>query len=148
MKKRKNCQSSIDSKPKTHIKGEIGVVLGLLIMALITVTLIIRLFGMMFYDWHDRGAYFLMYTHSHKFELLPGEQEIRNYGLGFTDQIPEYNEVILEGFEVDGYSDSLVICYVLGFPIEFKDKGVGVAGENTYFFLKQDDIFEWDESVF
>ena len=147
MFKFKKNKSTIDSKPKTHIKGEIGVVLGLLILGFVTVTLIIRLFGMIFYDWHERGNYFLMYTHSEVFRFLPEEKEVnKHYFCLGCDHKHNTTIVSLESFLMRGRSDGIVRCLSIGLPTQYKDDALLIKNDDVIVTIEKGAVFDfWEE---
>lgn len=133
MRKVRKNEEDIDNKPKTHIKGEIGVVLGILILGFVTITLIIRLFGMIFYDWHERGNYFLMHTHINVFKFLPGEQESDVCTREFLCEHIEYDysRIDMGNISITGKTDGIIRCILLGFPTKYRNNEVVVANEKA-----------------
>ena len=143
----KKNKSTIDCKPKTHIKGEIGVVLGLLILGFVTVTLIIRLFGMIFYDWHERGNYFLLFNNAQVFRLLPGEQEIdKCYWCLLCDHDPDVVIIKDDTLLINGQSDRFVGRMLVGFPVKYKNEAFMVRANDVYMTVEKGAVFDfWKE---
>ena len=92
-------------KKPIHIKGKIKVVLGLLVLGFMTVTLLIRLYGMSTYDWYERGNYFMMSTHKYLYTIFPGEQSIELIYRIDEGESARY-QIVSEEFSVSGISDT------------------------------------------
>ena len=147
MFKMKKNKTNIENKPKTHIKGEIGVVLGFLVLGFVTVTLVIRLFGMVFYDWHERGNYFLMYTHSELFKLLPEEKEVKKHYFCFGCEHKHNTTIVnLESFLMRGRSDGIVRCLSIGIPTQYKDDEFLIKNDDVIVTIEKGGVFDfWED---
>lgn len=118
---------------KIYIKGKIKVVIGLLVLGFMTVTLLIRLYGMSTYDWYERGNYFMMSTHKCLYNIFPGEQSVELKYRIDEGESARY-QIVSKEFSVSGISDTnLLRCLVLGYPTvkegitKFETEGILVS---------------------